>query len=85
MYGKLRQARLKAAHVHDDLHLPRAEREIGELALVPGMNPGRATPAARAGRVACLRPDPERHQIPGLLDAVDRSRRELRQKRINSL
>jgi len=71
--------------VHDDLHLPRTEREIGELALVPGVNPGRATPAARARRVACLRPDPEHHQVPGLLDAVHRSRRELRQKRINSL
>ena len=84
----LRAARagaLEPAHVHDDPHPAPAEREIGELALVAGVNPGRATSAARARRVACPRPDPERHQVPVLLDAVHRGRRELRQKRINTL
>jgi len=71
--------------VHDDLHPAPAEREIGELALVAGVNPGRAAPAARARRVACLRPHPERHQISALLDVVHRDGSELRQKRINVL
>jgi hypothetical protein len=71
--------------VHDDPYRAPAEREIGELALVAGVNPGRAMSAGRARSVAGLRPDPERHQIHVLLDAVHRSRGELRQKRINVL
>jgi hypothetical protein len=71
--------------MHDDLHLAPAEREIGELALVAGVNPRRAKPAGRALPVAGLRPDPERHQALALLDAVHHGRGQLRQKRINAL
>ena len=78
-------AALEAAHAHDDLHLPRAEREIGEPTLVAGVDPGRATPAARARRIAGLRPDPERHQIPTCSTLSTLAGREVWQKRINSL
>jgi hypothetical protein len=71
--------------VHDDSHPVPAEREIGKLALVASVNPGRATPAARARRIACPGPHPKRHQVPGLLDAIHHDSRELRQKRINAL
>jgi hypothetical protein len=71
--------------VDGDPHPACAEREIGELALVAGVNPGRATSAARARRIACLGPHAKRHQISALLDAVHRDGSELRQKRINAL
>jgi hypothetical protein len=80
-----RAGALKAADVDGDPHPACAEREIGELALVPGVNPGRATPAARARRIACLGSHAKRHQISALLDAVHRDSSELRQKRINAL
>jgi hypothetical protein len=70
---------LKAAYVHDDLHRALAEREIGELALVAGVNPGRATLAARARRIAGLPAHAKHHQIAALLDAVHRGSSELRQ------
>jgi len=71
--------------VHDNPHPAPAERQIGELALVAGVNPGRATPAARARRIACPGPHAKCHQVAALLDAVYRCCRELRQKRINAL
>jgi len=84
----LRAARagaLEPAHVHDNPHPAPAEREIGELALVAGVNPGRATPAARARRIACPARTRNVTRSPPCLDAVDRCRRELRQKGINAL
>jgi hypothetical protein len=71
--------------VRDGLHLATAERKVGELALVTGVNPGRAPAASWARRVARLRPDPKRDEIPDLLDAVHHGSCELRQKRVDAL
>jgi hypothetical protein len=79
-----RVAALEAAYAHDDLHLAAAEREIGELALLAGVNSGRVMPAARALPVAGLRPDAERHPAVALLDAVHHGCGQLWQKRINA-
>jgi DNA-binding transcriptional LysR family regulator len=58
---------------------------ISQLTLIAGVNPRRAPAAPRARRVARLRPDPERHQVPAELDAVHGGSRELRQKRVNGV
>jgi hypothetical protein len=76
---------LESADVRDHPHPAAAERKVGQLALIAGVNAGRAPAAARARRVASLRPDPERHQVRGQFDAVHPGRSELGQKRIKSL
>jgi len=76
---------LEPADLHDHQRPAAAGRKAGELTLVAGVNPGRAPAASRARRIARLPPDPERHQIPAVLDAIHRGGSELRQKRINVL
>ena len=50
--------------MRDHQRLLAAERKVGKVPLVAGMNPRRAPAAAGARRVARIRPDPERHQVP---------------------
>jgi hypothetical protein len=76
---------LEPADARDHQCPAAADRKVGELTLIAGVDPGRAPAAPRARRVGCLRPDPERHPFPVQLDAVDHGRSELRQKLINVL
>jgi hypothetical protein len=76
---------LEPADLRDHQDPPAAERKVGELTLVAGVNPRRAPAAPGARHVARPRPDPERHHVPAQLDAVYDRGSELRQKRINSV
>jgi Major Facilitator Superfamily len=61
---------LEPADLRDDPRPPVAERKVGELTLIDGVNPRRAPAASGARAVGCPGLDWERNQVPAQLDIV---------------